>query len=83
MRSEEILDVLTTRFDIREFVSFGALLMPLFNGFVHCYTDAAEDQELIRMLCDLDQWLIKTGAVEPNFMKAILAPKPLMPSSTP
>jgi hypothetical protein len=23
---------------------------------------------------DLDQWLIKTGAVEPNFMKAILVP---------
>jgi SAM-dependent methyltransferase len=80
VRSEEILEVLSAHFDIREFVSFGALLMPLFNGFVHCYTDSAEDQEFIRTMWDLDQWLIKTGAVEPNFMKAILVPKPLMPT---
>jgi SAM-dependent methyltransferase len=76
VRSEDILDVLTARFDILEFVSFGALLLPLFNGFVHCYTDAAEDQEFIRMMWDLDQWLIKTGAIEPNYMKAMLVPRP-------
>ena len=72
VRAEDILDVLHAHFEFQEYVAFGGILMPLFNGFVHCYTDAPEDDEFLRVMWDLDQWLINAGAVEPNFMKAIL-----------
>jgi SAM-dependent methyltransferase len=75
VRAEDIMGVLHERFEFRNYVAFGGLLMPLFNGFVHNYTDAPEDQEFIRLMWDLDQWLINNGAVEPNFMKAILVPR--------
>jgi 2-polyprenyl-3-methyl-5-hydroxy-6-metoxy-1,4-benzoquinol methylase len=75
VRSEDILEVLTTRFETREMVGYAGILVALFNGFAHLYTDSPEDEAFVRIMWDLDTWLLQSGAVAPNIMKAIFAPR--------
>jgi SAM-dependent methyltransferase len=76
VRSEDILDVLASRFETREMFLYAGILVPLFNSFAQCYTDSTEDQEFLRLIWDLDRWLLNSGLIEPNLMKAIYAPRP-------
>jgi len=76
IRSQDILDVLRDRFLVREMHLYGGILVALFQGFAHCYTDSEEDQQFVRLMWDLDRWLIGAGAVEPNFAKAVFVQKP-------
>lgn len=75
VRSEDIVDVLTARFETRELVQFAGILFPIFNDFAQNYTDSPEDQEFVRMMWDLDRWLVQSRRIEANFMKAIFVPK--------
>jgi SAM-dependent methyltransferase len=74
VRSEEIVEVLDARFDRRETYYFGGILFPIFNGIAQNFTDSATDQEFLRLMWDLDRWLLETGSIEPNFVKAIFTP---------
>lgn len=75
VRSEEILPILRARFEEEEMFLYAGILFPLFNGFAQHYTDSAEDREFVRLMWDLDRWLIETGSIEPNYMKAIFTPR--------
>jgi hypothetical protein len=75
IRSEEILPVLQSRFETEEIFFYGGILMPLFNGFASNFTDSPEDERFQRVMWDYDRWLLATGAVEPDFMKAIFVPR--------
>jgi SAM-dependent methyltransferase len=75
VRSEDILEVLTTRFETLEMVGYAGILLPLFNGFAQHYTDSPEDEAFVRIMWDLDMWLLQSGAITPNLMKAIFAPR--------
>lgn len=74
-RSEEILEVLDTTFERQESFFFGGILYPIFNGVAQNFTDSEIDQQFLRLMWDLDRWLIDTGSIEPNFMKAIFVPR--------
>ena len=75
VRSEEIREVLTERFEALEMVCFSGILVPIFNGFAQHYTNSKEDQDFIRLMWELDRWLLAAGQVEPDYMKAILVPR--------
>jgi len=47
--------------------NWAGLLHPLLEGIAFNFTDAQEDQSLLRFLFDLDFALCQTGEVEPNF----------------
>ncbi|MDX1745870.1 MAG: class I SAM-dependent methyltransferase, partial [Halobacteriales archaeon] len=75
IRAEDIVEVLDERFEVEERFFYAGILFPLFNGFARNYDDDSEaDQEFLRLMWDLDRWLIETGNIEPNFMKAIYRP---------
>jgi hypothetical protein len=76
VRSEEIVAVLDSRFDRQETYFFGGILFPIFNGIAQNFTDAPTDQEFLRVMWDLDRWLLDSGNIEPNFVKAIYTPRP-------
>ena len=75
VRSEEIVAVLDSRFDRQETYFFGGILFPIFNGIAQNFTDSATDQEFLRVMWDLDRWLLDSGNIEPNFVKAIYTPR--------
>ena len=75
IRSEEILSVLRSRFEEEEIFLYAGILFPLFNGFAQHYTDSPEDLEFVRIMWQLDRWLIETRNIEPNYMKAIFVPR--------
>jgi hypothetical protein len=75
VRAEDILEVLDARFERRESFFFGGILYPLFNGIGQNFTESETDQEFLRVMWDLDRWLIDSGNIEPSFMKAIFVPK--------
>ena len=74
-RSEEIVGILDTTFERRDAFFFGGILYPIFNGVAQNFTESETDQEFLRLMWDLDRWLIDTGSIEPNFMKAIYVPR--------
>jgi len=75
IRSEEILSVLESRFETRDAFLYGGILMPLFNGFANNYTDSPDDLMFQKIMWQLDRWLIQTGRIEPNFIRAIFVPR--------
>lgn len=75
VRAEEIVGVLEARFEPQETFLYGGILFPLFNGCAENFTDSAEDQEFLRVMWDLDRWLIGSGSIEPNFIKALYRPR--------
>jgi SAM-dependent methyltransferase len=76
VRSEEIISVLDSRFDRPQSYFFGGILFPIFNGVAQNFTDSETDQDFLRVMWDLDRWLLETGSIEPNFVKAIYTPRP-------
>jgi SAM-dependent methyltransferase len=74
VRSEDILGVLHERFTPVKLFLYGGLINPIFNGFAHLYTDSEEDKQFIRMMWELDQALIRTGGIEPDFIRSIWRP---------
>jgi SAM-dependent methyltransferase len=75
VRSEEIVAVLDARFDRQETYYFGGILFPIFNGIAQNFTESGTDQEFLRVMWDLDRWLLDAGSIEPNFVKAIFTPR--------
>jgi len=75
VRSEEIISVLDARFDRQDSYFFGGILFPIFNGVAQNFTESEADQEFLRVMWDLDRWLIDTGNIEPNFVRAIYTPR--------
>ena len=71
MRSEEILEVLQTKFSTNDMYLYGGILFPLFNQFARNYTDSEEDQTFLKVMWELDQILIENDVVEPNFIRAV------------
>ncbi len=71
IRSEEMLGVLESELEEVALFPYAAILFPLFNGFAQNYTDSPEDQDFIRRMWALDQEVIKSGEVEPNFVRGI------------
>jgi hypothetical protein len=82
IRSEEILPVLQSRFEAEEIFFYGGILMPLFNGFASNFTESPEDERFQRVMWDYDRWLLATGAVEPDYMKAIFIPRAVVLAHT-
>jgi len=79
IRSEDILDTLSSSFKSEHQFLYGAILFPLINGFAQNFTDSEEDLKLLQQLWDLDRLLIETQLVEPNFIRAVFSKKPIKP----
>lgn len=73
INAEKILPALYRNFNFEHMSVFGGLLFPLFNGFAKNYQK--EDDLFIRSMWEMDKILTEYGAVEPNFIRAIMRPK--------
>ncbi|TNF35726.1 MAG: class I SAM-dependent methyltransferase [Gammaproteobacteria bacterium] len=73
IRAEEVLPVIQRRFRMLHGHCYAGILFPLWNGFAQNYTQSTEDMALIGRLWQLDRQMIDSGAVEPNFIRAIFA----------
>lgn len=76
VRSEEILGVLDDHFEPIAIYLYGGILFPLFNGTAQNYTNSPADQALLRVMWDLDRWLLDHDGIEPNFVQALYRPRP-------
>lgn len=74
--SDKILNAVKKNFIIEESFYYGGIIFPLFQGFSQNYKEEEIDQFIIKSMWDLDQELIKSNAVEPNYIRAILKKKP-------
>lgn len=73
--SDKIMDALEANFIFEKSFVYGGILFPIFQGFAPHYLTEELDEFLIKMLWDLDQQLIETDVVDPNYIRAILRKK--------
>ncbi len=73
IRAEDVLPVIEARFRTLHSHTYGGILFPLWNGFAQNYTESADDRALVERLWQLDRQMIDSGAVEPNFIRAVFA----------
>jgi SAM-dependent methyltransferase len=74
IRSDAILPALHANFIPLKELTFGGFLFPLINGFAQNYTED-DDATLLKMLWEMDQYMIEQGAIEPNFIRAVYVPR--------
>lgn len=75
IRSDAIWSALTKALELKSHYFLCGVLFPLFNGFAQNYTDSEEDMRFIKQMWALDRFLIETGGIEPNFVRAIFGKK--------
>ncbi|MGB3404533.1 MAG: methyltransferase domain-containing protein [Microcoleaceae cyanobacterium] len=75
INSDEIMSAFQNNFIFIKELKYGGILFPIFNGFSQNYTTSEEDLLFIKTMWETDQFLIKTNAIEPNFIRAIMKPR--------
>ena len=75
IKSDEIFDAINNNFSMVKSFVYGGILFPLFQGFAQNYTDSIGDELYIKSMWFMDQELIQSGIVEPNFIRAIMRKK--------
>jgi len=76
IRSEAILPALRSNFVVEQMFLYGGLLFPLLNGFAQNFGDNEADQTLLQTLWETERLLEEAGAIEPNFIRAVLRKRP-------
>lgn len=69
--SDAIVPALRNIFACYKEFMFGGILFPLLNGFAQNYCNTEFDDCLLNILWDIDQFMIKSEAIEPNFIRGI------------
>jgi SAM-dependent methyltransferase len=77
VRADAIWAALTDVLEVKTHYFLCGILFPIFNGYAQNYTDSESDTRFIKQMWEIDRFLIETGGIEPNFVRAVFGKKEL------